>query len=301
MKIKTKNTRQIAFIYAILSAFTYGISFPLSKILLMHIPTFEMTALLYTGAGLGMLVFLVFQTKKSGMIFKEVKEIEEDRITKKDFPTVIWMIILNLAASAFLLMGIHMTSAATVSLLSNFEIVATTLIARLLFKEILGRRVFWAILFIFASSVLLSINESNHFELSLGAFYVLLACICWGAENNTTAALSTKNPVQVVVVKSLATALFAFLIALMTEKIEVQSLEILSGLVLGFVSYGLSLYFYVYAQRHIGAIRTGAYFAIAPFIGLFLSWLLFGQALTMSFTLALLFMVIGGYLVVTEK
>ena len=287
-----KNTTHTPLLLAILSAITYGISFPLSKLLLLRVPTFEMTSLLYAGSGLGMIIISLFMRQNT--------QKKEDKLGREDLPTIIWMIILNLAASSLLLIGIRLASAGTISLLSNFEIVATTVIARLLFKERLGKRVFVAIVLILFSSLLLSVADFSHFQLSIGALFALLACICWGAENNTTAILSSKDPLQIVIVKSLATAFFAIIIAFFTENLVYQWPIIVYGLCLGFVSYGLSLYFYITSQRYIGAIRTGAYFATAPFIGLILSWVMFGQLLTMSFMVAIILMTFGVYLVASE-
>ena len=67
-------------------------------------------------------------------------------------------------------------------------------------------------------------------------------------------------------------------------------------LLLGFVAYGLSIYFYVYAQRFLGAARTSAYYAVAPFIGVFLSLLLFHEVPGLSFVAALILMIIGAWL-----
>ena len=54
---------------------------------------------------------------------------------------------------------------------------------------------------------------------------------------------------------------------------------LLATMLLGFVAYGLSIYYYTYAQRVIGAARTSAYYAIAPFIGVVLSMLILGERL----------------------
>jgi len=48
-------------------------------------------------------------------------------------------------------------------------------------------------------------------------------------------------------------------------------------LLLGFVAYGLNIYFYILAQRDLGAARTSAYYAIAPFVGVLLSVIIFGK------------------------
>ena len=67
-------------------------------------------------------------------------------------------------------------------------------------------------------------------------------------------------------------------------------------LLVGFIAYGLSIYFYVYAQRLLGAARTSAYYAISPFIAAILSLIIFKQIPTVTYFIALIFMVIGAWL-----
>jgi len=66
-------------------------------------------------------------------------------------------------------------------------------------------------------------------------------------------------------------------------------------LLLGFVAYGLSIYFYVYAQRELGAAKTSAYYAIAPFFGVALSFIFLGETPNALFIIALIIMIIGTY------
>lgn len=66
---------------------------------------------------------------------------------------------------------------------------------------------------------------------------------------------------------------------------------------LGYVSYGLSIYVYTYAQRVIGAARTNTYYAVAPFIGSALSIIFLGEQITLLLCVALTLMAIGAWLV----
>jgi drug/metabolite transporter (DMT)-like permease len=67
------------------------------------------------------------------------------------------------------------------------------------------------------------------------------------------------------------------------------------GLILGFFAYGLSIYFYISAQRHLGAARTSAYYALAPFIGSLLSFIALQETINLSYTIAFMVMGIGTY------
>ncbi len=66
------------------------------------------------------------------------------------------------------------------------------------------------------------------------------------------------------------------------------------------VAYGLSIFFYIYAQRYLGAAKTSAYYALAPFIGVALSLIIFREVPTVSFVIALLIMIAGTYLASTD-
>ena len=211
------------------------------------------------------------------------------------------MVVLDIAAPIFLMIGLTRTTAANASLLNNFEIVATSLIALLLFREKISRRLWWAIGLVTLSSVLLSLEGAESLRFSLGSVFVLMACCCWGLENNCTRALSEKDPLEIVVVKGFGSGLGALVIALVSGESLPAMLPILGALCLGFVAYGLSIFFYIYAQRDLGAAKTSTYYAVAPFIGAGLSLLIFRQMPGVTFLIALAIMAAGTYLASTDN
>ena len=108
--------------FALLAAALYAVNAPFSKILLAFMPSTLMAGFLYIGAGLGMLLIaLIRKMEKSGT--------KESNLTKKELPYTVAMILLDIAAPICLLFGLNATTAANASLLNNFEIVATALIA----------------------------------------------------------------------------------------------------------------------------------------------------------------------------
>ena len=278
---------------AILAAACYGVSAPFAKLLLAELSPTLMAALLYLGAGAGMLFVSLFQSRRA--IQKEAK------ITKKESPYVIAIIILDIAAPIFLMIGLTLTTAANAALLNNFEIVATSLIALFFFKEAIGRRMWFAIILITISSVILTVNDFGSLSFSLGSVFILLACICWGIENNCTRMLSLKNPIHIVVIKGLGSGFGALLITVLLNAFVFNIPYIAATLLLGFFAYGLSIFYYIRAQRHLGAARTSAYYAVAPFIGVALSILIFGQDFSPVFVLAVLVMIAGSYFAAVEN
>ena len=279
-----------AMAYAILAAVLYALNAPASKMLLKNVPPTMMAGFLYLGAGLGMaLMGLVRNKTRRGN--------QESRLTKKDLPYTLGMVVLDIAAPIFLMIGLTRTTAANASLLNNFEIVATSIIALLVFKERIGRRLWLAIGLITLSSILLSVEDASSFQFSFGSLFVLAACVCWGMENNCTRCLSRSNPLEIVVIKGFGSGIGSVMIGLVIGEPLPLWGDILKILLLGFVAYGLSIYFYVYAQRDLGAAKTSAYYAIAPFIGALLSLIIFRDMPGILFFVALAIMAAGTWLV----
>ena len=75
---------------------------------------------------------------------------------------------------------------------------------------------------------------------------------------------------------------------------------VLAAMTLGFVAYGLSIFFYVWAQNTLGAAKTSAYYAAAPFVGAALSFLILGERLTPLYFAAFTVMLAGTVLVVKD-
>ena len=284
-----KKTATTGILLAILAAALYAINSPFSKLLLDYMPSTLMAGFLYIGAGLGMgVIALIRKVKKT--------ERTEEKITKADLPYTLAMIFLDIAAPIFLLLGLSHTTAANASLLNNFEIAATAMIALMIFKERISPRLWIGILFVTVSCVLLSFEDISSLTFSIGSLFILLACVCWGIENNCTRKLSEKDPLEIVLLKGIFSGLGSVIIGLcLGERIEVLW-SIFAVLGVGFVAYGLSIFFYVYAQRMLGAARTSAYYAVAPFIGTLLSLLIFRDVPQYIFFIALGLMIIGAWL-----
>ena len=288
-----KREQRIYILLAILAAALYAISTPVSKILLNEIPPTMMAALLYLGAGIGMSILGWFRYK-TGKLKKEM------RLTKKEMPFTVGMVVLDIAAPIFLMIGLTMTTPATVSLLNNFEIAATSLIALFIFREAISKRLWIAIGLLTVASMILSVENFSHISFSFGSIFVLLAAICWGLENNFTRMLSVKDPLQVVIIKGFGSGLGSLFISFMIKETSMNIVYIISTLLLGFIAYGLSIYFYVYAQRYLGAAKTSAFYAISPFIGVILSFIMFFETPTISFIIALSIMIVGTYFASTD-
>lgn len=198
-------------------------------------------------------------------------------------------------------MGLSYTTAANASLLNNFEIVATALIALMVFKEKISPRLWVGILFVTASCALLSFEDISSLTFSTGSLFILLACVCWGVENNCTRKLSDKDPLEIVLLKGIFSGLGSIVIGLCMGERVTALWSVFAVLGVGFVAYGLSIFFYVYAQRRLGAARTSAYYAIAPFIGTLLSLVVFRDRPHYTYFIALGLMLVGAWLCSSDE
>ena len=284
------DNRITAILCALLAAVFYAVNTPVSKLLLIRIqPTF-MAALLYLGAGIGVGLMSLLNKKRE----------RAEKLSKKDLPYTVGMILLDIAAPILLMTGIQIGSSSNASLLGNFEIVATTLIALYIFRETVSGQLWIAILLIALSSAILSFEGAGSLQFSVGSLFVIGATLCWGLENNCTRKISGKSAYEIVILKGLFSGGGSLAIAFLTGESFPQFSDALCALALGFVSYGLSIFLYIRAQRTIGAAKTSAYYAVAPFVGVILSFAFLGETLTRRFLFALCVMLIGTVFVILD-
>ena len=284
------KTKTIATFFAILAAALYAINIPLSKILLQHVSPTMMAAFLYLGAGIGLFIY--------GKITKEREH--SVLLTKAELPYTIGMILLDIAAPILLMLGLGSTNSANASLLNNFEIVATSCIAFLIFKETLSKKLTFAIILVTIASITLSFEGKGSFQFNTGSLLVLAASCCWGLENNCTRMLSSKSSVQITTIKGLFSGLGSLIVALIVGESIPENTWMIAVLLLGFVAYGLSINFYIKAQKHLGAAKTSAYYSIAPFLGVFFGIVLLNETPCIQFYIGLAIMILAIVLMIKD-
>lgn len=285
-----------SFIQALLAAALFGLSAPFAKLLLGEIEPVMLAALLYLGCGLGLLAVKLIQ-RLAG-----IRLIAEARPSRYDFG---WLagatLVGGVAAPILMMFSLKQTAAATASLLLNFESIATVLIAALLFKEAVGKRIWIAVAFVALAGMVLSIESGRRWVVSVGSLGVLLSCVLWGLDNNFTQRISAKDPLVIAMIKGIVAGIVSLSLSYLSGGRLPGLLPAFVALTLGFISYGLSIYLFILSLRGLGTARTGALFGTAPFIGVAGSIVLFGLTMTWQFVAALPLMIIGAYLLLTEK
>ena len=275
--------KKAAVCYALAAAVFYALNVPCSKLLLGNIAPTVMAALLYLGAGTGVGVMYIFHRSKDRC---------EEKLSRSDLPYVIGMVLLDIIAPILLMLGVDLGTASSASLLGSFETAATAVIALALFGEKVSKKLWTAIGLITLSSVILSLGGGD-LTFSPGSLLILGATICWGLENNCTRSISGKSTYQIVIIKGVGSGTGSLVTAFIIGERLPGMKYILPALALGFVAYGLSIFTYIRAQKTLGAAKTGAYYAAAPFIGAFLSFALLREPLTASYFAALIVMISG--------
>jgi drug/metabolite transporter (DMT)-like permease len=285
-----------SFVQALLAAALFGLSAPAAKLLLGKIEPVTLAALLYLGCGLGLMVLKLLQRAAGLRLAREASP------TRADLG---WLsgatLVGGVAAPIVMMVSLRQTTAAAASLLLNFESVATVLIAAVLFKEAVGRRIWTAVAFVALAGAFLSVAPGGGWAISLSSLGILLACVLWGLDNNFTQRISAKDPMVITMIKGIAAGVVTLALSRISGGRFPGLLVSLGALALGFVSYGLSIYLYILSLRGLGTARTGTLFGTAPFIGVAGSLILFRTTLTWQLLAALPLMVTGAWLLLAER
>jgi len=255
--------------FAILAALLFGISAPLAKLMLERTAPVTLAGLLYLGSGLAAGFVLLLRGKQHQA---------EAPLEHREIPWLAGAVVAGgILAPILLMKGLAGTPASTAALLLNFESASTTVLAAIFFREAVGRRVWLSVAIITAASILLTWNANSGWGFSWPALAILAACLLWGLDNNLTRHVSSRDPLTIVAIKGLGAGIFSLSFGrVLGEGMPTWS-SALTAMLLGVVCYGLSIVLFILALRDLGASRTGALFASAPFLGAILSIPLFSE------------------------
>lgn len=283
-------------LYALLAALLFGISPPLAKQLIGDIDPHLLAGLLYlgSGAGLGAVMAIRHCRSSTGGGGR--------RLEGREW---IWLGVAiafgGVIAPVLLMLGLAHTSAASASLLLNLEGVFTALIAWFVFREGVNRRVALGFLLILLGGIAVSWTRGSGFYLSPASLLIVGACVCWGVDNNFTRKVSHADALTTAALKGLVAGIVNVGLAAGLGADNPPLPSVVGALGLGFVSYGLSLVCFIVGLRHVGAARTGAYFATAPFIGALVAAVFFREHLPANVWLAGGLMAVGVWMHLTES
>jgi drug/metabolite transporter (DMT)-like permease len=286
--------RRSGVVLALFAAVLFGLSAPLAKLLLHDAVPQLLAGLLYAGSGLGLLAVWLVRRRRPRAV--------EAPLTRADLPWLAGAIAAGGVVGPLLLMvGLARTPATAASLLLNLEGVFTALIAWFVFRENFDRRIALGMLVILAGGMLLSWEGRVAWGGAAGPLLVAGACLAWAIDNNLTQKVSAGDPVQIAMLKGLVAGTVNTSIAIGLGAAIPGLGHVAGAMVLGFVSYGVSLVLFVLAMRQLGTARTGAYFATAPFVGALASLIVFRERPSVALVAAATLIGLGVWLHVTER
>ena len=287
---QSKRPAMSGAIFALLAALLFGASTPLVQRFGVNLGAWLTAALLYLGAGL---VALLFRARHGAEA-----PLRSSHLTRL-LAVALSGAVIGPAALAW---GLQRTSAFSASLMLTIEAVFTVLLGVALYRESMDRRVVAAVGLLVAGGVLLVIERSGQGTAQLvGLLAVLVATFAWAVDNTLSRPLADVDPGSVVFGKATIGATCSFLLAFSTGETLGTWTQMIALCVVGALGYGLSLRFYLLAQRAFGAARTGSMFAIAPFIGAMVAYALGERNLTLWLAGASVLMLVGVYLHTTER
>lgn len=280
--------------YALFGAALFGASTPIAKLLVGEIGPLMLAGLLYAGSGLGLGAWLLLRRWMRPAIARP-------KLAATDYKWLAGAIVSGgVIGPVLLMLGLAAASASSTSLLLNLEAVFTALLAWFVFRENFDRRVALGMALIVCGGVWLS-WPSREISTSLPALAVAGACLCWALDNNLTRKISAGDPVRIACIKGLAAGAVNLCASVALGAARPASGSALAAAAVGFLGYGVSLALFVVALRLLGAARTGAYFATAPFIGAAASFAVLGERPDAPFWIAAVLIAAGVALHLSER
>lgn len=280
---------------ALASAFLFGAGTPLAKLLLGQVSPWMLAGLLYLGSGLGL------------GLYRWWRGASRPRLNPGEMRWLVAAVVCGGGIAPVLLMyGLSVMSASHAALLLNAEAVLTALLAWVVFKENVDRRIAAGMAAIVAGALLLSWPAQDAANGPVAgsiwpALAVLLACFFWALDNNFTRKVALADASWIACIKGSVAGASNLLLAFAVGAALPDMAKISAAMAVGFLAYGVSLALFVVALRHLGASRTGAYFSTAPFVGAVFAILMFSEPVTWQLLAAAAVMGIGVWLHLTEN
>jgi len=258
-----------AIIMALLSAALFGITTPVNKFLLNGINPFLLAGLLYLGASAGLLPVILYRGELPLLL----------KLNRNNKIRLSGSIILGgILGPILILSGLKFSSASSVSLWLNLEMAATAVLGYLFFRDFLGIKGWSGVLLAFLSGLILSVNEGHSGFVS--AILVGSACFCWGFDNHFTALIDGISAVQSTFIKGIFAGTVNAAAGYFLSDQSVSAGFIIYALMLGSVSYGISIVLYIISAQKLGAIRSQVLFSSAPFFGVFSRWFFLSEKIS---------------------
>ncbi|HET9570999.1 MAG TPA: DMT family transporter [Bacteroidales bacterium] len=253
--------KRIAIVSGLLSGFLFGVATPLSKMLLVGFNSFQLAGLLYLGAALVMIPFVLKKNNRILQLFN----------SRSKYKTLGIIFFGGFLGPLLLLAGLNTANAASVSIWLNMELVATAILGIVFFKDTVDRYTWIGVILTVIAGIITSFGEG--LSGITAALLITAACLCWGIDNHLTALTDGGTPQAVTFVKGLVAGSVSLGIGCMISNQSIQWIGASMALIVGAFSYGLSIVLYVTSSQQVGATRGQILFSTAPLWGVLLSYI----------------------------
>jgi drug/metabolite transporter (DMT)-like permease len=269
-------------VLGLLAGLLFGVATPLSKIILSQLNSFQLAGLLYLGAAIAFLPYIIKNRKI------ELKSLRQTG-KKKHLGGVI--LFGGIMGPLFLMIGLKTANAMSVSIWLNMELATTAILGVLFFKDQLDRYAIIGILLTLFAGIIISSQESASGIVS--AVFILLACVSWGFDNHFSAIIDGVTPQTITFVKGVFGGITNLTIGMFLTNWQIELIYIPAALLIGVFSYGISIVLYVTSAQNLGAKRSQILFSTAPFWGIFAAWIFLGESLTLIVLISFSILVLG--------
>jgi drug/metabolite transporter (DMT)-like permease len=287
---KEMNLYSYSVLIGIASAFLFGLATPVCKSLIAGVGEFQLAGLLYLGAAIGVLPGVLKNFTVPASFSRKIN----NSLTIKQILMLTGVVVSGgMIAPLLLLVGLKLAQASSVAIWLNFELVATAVLGVLFFKEHLGKNGWIGVFFTILAGILMAFSEGRSGFAS--AVFIMLACFSWGIDNHLTSIIDCITPSSVTFIKGLFAGAVNLIIGLVFFYSHINLTTVMAALLVGALSYGISILLYVKSAQNIGATRSQVLFSTAPVFSIIISVIFLKETFTLIEFISIILIFLGVY------
>ena len=310
----------------ILSGLLFGIATPFSKILLNNLNSFQLSGLLYIGSSIVILpsflkklynyyinekkikikninkndkylanirTNIISKTihKKNSSFKIDIQDFLKNIFTNNNLNLLLILLFGGVLGPLFLMIGLSSIMASSAAIWLNMELVTTAILGIIIFKDYLDKYSVIGLILTFTAGLIIS--WGGGFGEIIPIIFIIIACFAWGADNQLTSIVDGYSPEFITFLKGTFGGGINLTIGMFLASFWIPLDILIYALLLGVISYGLSIVFFVSSAQNLGATRSQILFSTAPFWGILLSILIIGDPLTLNIIIATCFLLAG--------
>ncbi len=291
----------IGFLFAILAAILGAMADVLPKPILEGNASFSglnpiaMVAIIYL---LNSIMFTGLVPKKNPV----------NEVGIRNFLLLIIIGVTEIIATTIFYLGLKNTSAVNSAILGNSDIIFTSIIAAIIFREALQRKEYFSYSTILCGSIIIPVYidlAANNYQISqfvYGDFLIVFAGLFYGIEMNVYRYLSDKiDAKRILQIVSFVGGIVAIsLVFLLQIPLEFKFEYMPTILISGMLGIGISVLFIVVAIKNIGAVRTILIFSTTTLFGIIFSHIILNEKIISLHLIAFVMVFIGIILLRTK-